>query len=91
MLDRPVPGGILRRLTYLPRRGPRPVRHVSDDGRLLHPLSVQDIYRLAESSAADLEAILTGPPGTPIPLSRPAGTDGFSDRHQHQHRFRFAA
>ena len=38
------------------------VRHVSDDGRLLHPLSVQGIYRLAESSAADLEAILAGPP-----------------------------
>lgn len=34
------------------------VRHVSDDGRLLHPLSVQGIYRLAESSAADLEAPL---------------------------------
>jgi hypothetical protein len=70
-LDRPLPGEILRRLTYRPRRGPRPVRHVSSDGRLLRSLSVQGIYRLAESSAADLEAILAGPPGTPIPLSRP--------------------
>jgi hypothetical protein len=82
MLDRPVPGEILRRLTYRPRRGPRPVRHVSDDGRLLHPHSVQGIYRLAEPSAADLEAVLAGPPGPPIPLPRPrnhhdapAGTD----------------
>ena len=71
MLDRPVPGEILRRLTYRPRRGPRPVRHVSDDGRMLHSLSVRGIYRLAESSAADLEAVLAGPPGPPIPLSRP--------------------
>ncbi len=82
LLDRPLPGEILRRLTYQPRRGPRPVRHVSKDGRLLHSPSVQGIYRLAESSAADLEAILAGPPGKPIPLYRsrnpqavPAGTD----------------
>jgi hypothetical protein len=71
MLDRPVPGEILRRLTYRPRRGPRPVRHISDDGRLLHSLSVQGIYRLAQSSAADLETVLAGPPGPPISLSRP--------------------
>jgi len=70
LLDRPLPGEILQRLTYRPRRGPRPVRHVSDDGRLLHSISVQGIYRLAASSAADLEAILAGPPGKPIPLYR---------------------
>jgi hypothetical protein len=82
LLDRPLPGEILQRLTYRPRRGPRPVRHVSDDGRLLHSISVQGIYRLAGSSAADLEAILAGPPGEPIPLYQsrkqqpvPAGTD----------------
>jgi hypothetical protein len=71
MLDRPVPGEVLGRLTYLPRRGPRPVRHVSPDGRLLHAISVQGIYRLAGPSAADLDAILAGPPGPPIPLTRP--------------------
>jgi hypothetical protein len=71
LLDHPLPGEVLQRLTYRPRRGPRPVRHVSDDGRLLHPVSVQGIYRLAGSSAADLEAVLAGPPGEPIPLSRP--------------------
>jgi hypothetical protein len=60
-LDCPVPGEILQRLTYRPRRGPRPVRHVSEDGRLLSPISVHGIYRLAESSAADLHAVLTGP------------------------------
>jgi hypothetical protein len=70
-LDRPVPGDVLKRLTYHPRRGPRPVKHVTEEGRLTHPLSVQGIYRLAESSAADLEAILTGPPGEPISLFRP--------------------
>jgi hypothetical protein len=84
MLDRPVPGEVLGRLTYLPRRGPRPVRHVTPDGRLLHAISVQGIYRLARSSAADLDALLAGPPGPPIPLTRPprprpapvpAGTD----------------
>ena len=69
-LDRPVPGDVLKRLTYHPRRGPRPVKHVTEDGRLTHPLSVQGIYRLAESSAADLEAILAGPSGEPINLFR---------------------
>jgi hypothetical protein len=43
LLDQPLPGEILRRLTYSPRRGPRPVRHVSQEGRLLHSLSVQGI------------------------------------------------
>jgi hypothetical protein len=76
LLDRPLPGEILRRLTYRPRRGPRPVRHVSQDGRLMHSLSVQGIYRLAESSAADLETVLAGPPGAPIPLSRPRKPQG---------------
>jgi hypothetical protein len=70
-LDRPLPGQILQRLTYRPRRGPRPVRHVSEAGRLLYSISVQGIYRLAESSAADLEAVLAGPPGQPISLFRP--------------------
>jgi hypothetical protein len=81
-LDRPVPGEILKRLTYRPRRGPRPIKHVSDDGYLIHALSVQGIYRLAESSAAELEAILTGPPGEPVTQPRarrnqdvPANTD----------------
>jgi hypothetical protein len=36
----------------------------------MHPLSVQGIYRLAESSAADLEAVLTGAPGEPVSLFR---------------------
>ena len=67
-LDRPVPGDVLKRLTYHPRRGPRPVKHVTEDGRLTHQLSVQGIYRLAQSSAADLEAVLTGPSGEPIRL-----------------------
>ena len=70
-LDRPMPGEVLKRLTYHPRRGLRPVKHVSEDGRLMHPLSVQGIYRLAESSVADVEAILTGGPGEPISLHRP--------------------
>jgi len=37
---------------------------------------VQGIYRLAESSAADLEVVLAGPPGAPIPLSRPRRHQG---------------
>jgi hypothetical protein len=37
--DRPVPGEILKRLTYQPRRGARPVKHVSEDGRLIYPLT----------------------------------------------------
>lgn len=65
-LDRPVPGEVLKRLTYRPRRGPRGVKHVSEEGRLTKSLSVQGIYRLAESSAADFDDILAGPPGEPI-------------------------
>jgi hypothetical protein len=86
LLDRPLPGEIHKRLTDRPRRGPRPVRHVSDDGRLMHSLSVQGIYRLAESSAADMETVLAGPPSLggvprtftserhPRPASMTAGT-----------------
>lgn len=70
-LDRPVPGEILKRLTYHPRRGLRPVKHVSEDGLLLRSLSLQGIYRLAESSAADLQSVLTGSPG--LPITRPLG------------------
>jgi hypothetical protein len=87
MLDRPVPGEIPRWLTCQPRRGPRPVRHVSSDGRLLHPHSMQGIYRLAESFAADLEAVPAGPPVWPILLSghastttSPQASTRFSDR-----------
>lgn len=65
-LDRPVPGDVLKRLTYQPRRGPRGVKHVSEEGRLTSSLSVQGIYRLAESSAADFDDILAGPSGEPI-------------------------
>jgi hypothetical protein len=67
-LDRPVPGEILKRLTYQPRRGLRPVKHVSADGRLMHSLSVRGIYRLAASSMADLDVVLAGTPGKPIGL-----------------------
>jgi hypothetical protein len=52
---RTAAGEILQHLTYQPRRG-WPVRHVSEDGRLLHSIGEPCIYRLAESSAADLQA-----------------------------------
>jgi hypothetical protein len=71
ILDRPLPGELLRRLTYLPRRGPRPVKHVSEDGRLVHAMSVQGIYRLTGSSVADFDAVLAGPPGEPVTYIRP--------------------
>jgi hypothetical protein len=70
-LDRPMPGEALRRLTYLPRRGARPVKHVSEDGRLLHSESVHGIYRLAGSSVPDLDDVLAGAPGKPAALFRP--------------------
>lgn len=58
---------LLKRMTCLPRRGPRPVKHVSDEGYLTSAISVQGIYGLAPSSAADLDTILAGPPSPPIP------------------------
>jgi hypothetical protein len=75
----------LQHLTYQPRQG-RPVRHVSN-GRLLHSTGEPCIYRPVESSAADLQNILAGPPGEPIPQDQarkpqaiPAGTALSSDQ-----------
>jgi hypothetical protein len=80
LTDRPLPGEMLRQLTYRPRRGPRPVKHVSEDGRLVHSISVQGIYRLAESSAADFDAVLAGPPGVPVTRAWPRpGTEAPAD------------
>jgi len=56
-------------------------RHVREDGRLLHSIGEPCIYRLAESSAADLQAILAGPPGEPIPSTRHA-SPGHTRRHR---------
>ncbi|MFI1988990.1 hypothetical protein [Actinoplanes sp. NPDC020271] len=63
--DRAVPGATLKTITYLPRRGPRPIKHVDDQGMLTRALSVQGIYRLAPESAATLEALVTGPATAP--------------------------
>ncbi|MCM0679192.1 hypothetical protein NCC78_31665, partial [Micromonospora phytophila] len=65
-LDAALPGDVLRRLTYRSRRGSRTVAHVSDDGRLVHSLGVQGIYRLAPPCAADLDAVLARPRATPV-------------------------
>ncbi|MER7283694.1 hypothetical protein ABT369_55680 [Dactylosporangium sp. NPDC000244] len=58
---RAVPGEIVKTLTYLPRRGPRPVKHVTEDGLLTKVISVQGIFRIAPASAADLDAVLESP------------------------------
>ncbi|BEL04497.1 hypothetical protein Q0Z83_026880 [Actinoplanes sichuanensis] len=55
---RAVPGEMLKTLTYMPRRGPRPIKHVSADGLLTSAISVQGIYRLAPASAVELDAVL---------------------------------
>ncbi|MEV4463429.1 hypothetical protein AB0J51_07390 [Micromonospora echinofusca] len=68
--NRALPGDVLRRMTYLPRKGPRPVKHVSPEGLLTSSISVQGIYRLAPASAADLDAVLAGPPTPPVPRQR---------------------
>jgi hypothetical protein len=64
------------------RPGPRPVRHVSEDGRLLHSISVQDICRRAESSTADLQAILAD-----CPASRFPSTGHASPAHVRRHLY----
>ncbi len=56
--ERAVPGETLKTLTYMPRRGPRPIKHVSEDGLLTSAISVQGIYRLAPASAVELDAVL---------------------------------
>ncbi len=56
---RAVPGEVLQRMAYRPRRGgPRPVKFVTEDGRLTRSDSVQGIYRLTPETAADLDAVL---------------------------------
>ena len=70
--SRTVPRDVLKRLTYLPRGGPRPVKHINADGRLTHASSVQGIYRLSPESAAALDHLLAGPTD-PLPhLAKPA-------------------
>ncbi|GAA4609274.1 hypothetical protein BJY16_007250 [Actinoplanes octamycinicus] len=68
-----VAGEALKTLTYLPRRGPRPIKHVNEDGLLTKAISVQGIYRLAPISALELDAVLQSPPSarSTVP-SRPA-------------------
>jgi hypothetical protein len=45
----------------------------------VHSVTVQGIYRLSESSAADIEAVLAGPPGQEVcpfpPPRRPPPPD----------------
>jgi hypothetical protein len=57
-LDAAMSPDVLRRLTYRSQRGTRTVKQVSEDGRLIHSLSVQGIYRLASSCVADLDALV---------------------------------
>ena len=73
-----LPGEVLQRLTYQPRRGaPRPVKFVTEDGRLTRSDSVQGIYRITADSAADLDALLTGAqPGADGDRAAGAGSTG---------------
>ncbi|MBO3739283.1 hypothetical protein [Actinoplanes flavus] len=70
---RAIPGEMLKTLTYLPRRGPRPIKHVSADGLLTSAISVQGTYRLAAASAVDLDAVLdrSSPLISTVPPPRP--------------------
>jgi hypothetical protein len=60
--DHAIPGETVKTMTYLPRRGPRPIKHVTAERFLTSAISVQGIYRLAPASAAALDALLSGPP-----------------------------
>ncbi|RPF41048.1 hypothetical protein EDD96_4836 [Streptomyces sp. Ag109_G2-6] len=70
-----VPPDLLERLTYTSRRGERTLKHVQE-GRLIHSISVQGIYRLAPASATELHRLVgnaDAPARTPqTPRSRPA-------------------
>ncbi|GAA4978177.1 hypothetical protein [Actinoplanes utahensis] len=72
-----VPSEALKTLTYLPRRrGPRPIKHVSEAGLLTKAISIQGIYRLAPASVVELDAVLDSGPTFPSavpprPASRP--------------------
>ncbi|WP_254705652.1 hypothetical protein [Streptomyces vilmorinianum] len=59
--DTVVPGGLLERLTYTSRRGERTLKHV-EDGRLIHSVGVQGIYRLAAGSAEEIRRLVGGAP-----------------------------
>lgn len=62
---RAVPGEVLKTLTYMPRRGTRPIKHVTDDGLLTKVISVQGIHRLSPDSADDLDTVLAASPTKP--------------------------
>ncbi|MFG2045616.1 hypothetical protein [Dactylosporangium sp. NPDC048998] len=66
--DRAIPGETLKNLMYLPRRGPRPIKHVNTEGLLTSAISVQGIYRLTPASAVELDAVLSGPPTARLAL-----------------------
>jgi hypothetical protein len=68
-LDAAVPPDLLERLTFRSRRRERTLKHVQD-GRLLHSLPIQGIYRLSEPSAAELAALLTAPAVPSAPSRR---------------------
>ncbi len=55
--DLAVPPELLERLTFRSRRGERRLKHI-ENGRLVHALGVQGIYRLSPRSAAELAALL---------------------------------
>ncbi|MEV6373940.1 hypothetical protein [Micromonospora musae] len=69
--DAAMPPELLQRLTYRSLRGTRTVKNVDADGRLVHSLGVQGIYRLAPQCVADLDAVLTQPPSAPVYGRRP--------------------
>jgi hypothetical protein len=61
MADLEVPADVLERLRFRSQRGERALKYVRN-GELTRSIGLHGIYRLAESSAADLARLIESPP-----------------------------
>ena len=72
--DLPLPPDVLMRLAFRSQRGERPLKYVKD-GELARSVGLHGIYRLAQSSASDLAALIESPPSAPARIPRPSKGD----------------
>ena len=71
--DLALPPEILERLRFRSQRRERSLRHVKD-GELTSAIGLQGIYRLTDTSAAELDALIDSPSPSALPrIPRPAG------------------
>jgi hypothetical protein len=71
--DLDLPSEVLMSLTFRSQRGERPLKYVKN-GELTRSIGLHGIYRLSQSSATDLSALMESPPAAAPRIPRP-GSD----------------